>query len=258
MVSSFAESSFSCFVLQLAKLHQLSMQRGLSPIAQPVSTIMPGMCAVIQVCVCLDCSPSLQQSLPFFSPSVRKLGCLTCSTGAGSKGSLLLAAPIRSFYWLAGRRRDFIAPLYLPVGERNYYVQWCVLQSQRPGSQKRMSVMLNISSLKWKWTPLLYLAVFCWKGFPSTSERVWTALLNKEAEFWFKICDVSILIHSVPVFSLIRDGRNFSDIPGASYSQWRKKNLLATPRSDLILYPYSAAANDKCWKPCGQLTNYAH
>ncbi|XP_037540734.1 poly(rC)-binding protein 4 [Nematolebias whitei] len=34
---------------ELAKLHQLSMQRGLSPIAQPASTIMPGMCAVIQV-----------------------------------------------------------------------------------------------------------------------------------------------------------------------------------------------------------------
>ncbi|MED6251520.1 hypothetical protein ATANTOWER_032141, partial [Ataeniobius toweri] len=28
---------------ELAKLHQLSMQQGLSPIAQPASTIMPGM-----------------------------------------------------------------------------------------------------------------------------------------------------------------------------------------------------------------------
>lgn len=28
---------------QLAKLHQLSMQQGLNPIAQPASTVIPGM-----------------------------------------------------------------------------------------------------------------------------------------------------------------------------------------------------------------------
>ena len=34
---------FSFGFSQLAKLHQLSMQQGLSPIAQPASTIIPGM-----------------------------------------------------------------------------------------------------------------------------------------------------------------------------------------------------------------------
>lgn len=36
---------FICIVLilQLAKLHQLSMQQSLSPIAQPASTVLPGM-----------------------------------------------------------------------------------------------------------------------------------------------------------------------------------------------------------------------
>lgn len=185
----------------------------------------------------------------FFNSICKKTWLFNLPTGDRSKGSLLLAVLIMSFYWLAGRRRGFIAPLYLPVGERNYYVQWCVLQRQRTGSQKRISAVLNISPLKWKWTPLLYLAVFCWKGFPSMSEVVCTTWLTTGAELWFKIFNVSIFIHSTLVFSLIRDGLIFSDISGAPYSQWCKRNQHATlgfsfaSPSDLILHPNSSTAS---------------
>lgn len=83
----------------------------------------------------------------------------------------------------------------------------------------REGARFNMGLLKWKWLNI-------YKVFCSTSGVDCAALQTKGAQFLCKTCDMLVLFSECLYFLSLRFGLKLSNISGASYSQWCKRNPL--------------------------------